>query len=88
MTADRRTDIARLVTVVIGTVLFTSCLVILVMTNLEYGTRSALMLTGALGASLVFGIFRDVGRSDSTSHTPERTPQATTTFGRWIQRYW
>ena len=88
MTGDRRSDSARLVTVVIGTALFTTCLVVVVMTNPEDGTRSALMLTGALGAWLVIRTFRDVWRPDRTSNTPEPAPQATTTLGRWIQRYW
>ena len=90
MAADRRADIVRLVVVVIGTALFTGCLVILVFANPEYGIRSTLMLTGSLGAWLAYRNFRDVGRSGRTSsiNAPEHARRAITALGQRIQRYW
>jgi len=90
MPSDRRDEIIRLASTMIGTALLVSSLFLGLVDDHEFRDRAWLLVMAALGGSLVYRNWRDLFRSGNRSGSEplEPGPKATTKFGQFIERYW
>lgn len=85
---DRRDEIIRLGSMMIGTAIVVSAVFLGVVGDHALRDSAWPLVIGAFGGSFVYGSWRDVFRSRRNSGNGAHVPKAATKLGQWIERYW